>query len=94
VDDLVVSPEQVAGAAVERSRDELPGAVVLRMTAGAAAPPSAELYPELPAERPAPDPELPAERPAPGRTVPVTFVPHFLWGNRRPEAMRVWVRNA
>ncbi|WP_204358975.1 glycoside hydrolase family 127 protein [Streptosporangium sp. 'caverna'] len=83
VDDLVVSPEQVAGATVERSQDELPGAVVLRMTAGAAAPPSAELYPELP-----------AERPAPGRTVPVTFVPHFLWGNRRPEAMRVWVRNA
>ncbi|MFD1503257.1 beta-L-arabinofuranosidase domain-containing protein, partial [Streptosporangium lutulentum] len=83
VDDLVVSPERIAGAAVERSRDELPGAVVLRMTAEAAVPPSAELYPELP-----------SERPAPGRTVPVAFVPHFLWGNRRPEAMRVWVRNA
>lgn len=53
------------------------------MTAEAAVPPSAELYPELP-----------SERPAPGRTVPVAFVPHFLWGNRRPEAMRVWVRNA
>ncbi|MFC7640791.1 hypothetical protein ACFQX6_07105 [Streptosporangium lutulentum] len=51
VDDLVVSPERIAGAAVERSRDELPGAVVLRMTAEAAVPPSAELYPELPSER-------------------------------------------
>ncbi|GAA1630494.1 glycoside hydrolase family 127 protein [Nonomuraea maheshkhaliensis] len=78
VDDLVVGVADVAGAKAGR-REE---AVVLDVTAGAAPPPSAELYPELPLERAA----------ATETAVTATFVPYFLWGNRGPEAMRVWVR--
>ncbi|WP_406312644.1 glycoside hydrolase family 127 protein [Streptosporangium sp. NBC_01639] len=83
VDDLILSRQQIVNANIAKPEVGTPGAVVLRVTGGVAPPPSAELYPELP-----------AEQTAPGRTVPVTFVAHFLWGNRRPEAMRVWVRNA
>ncbi|MFD0473180.1 hypothetical protein ACFQ0B_36655 [Nonomuraea thailandensis] len=32
------------------------------------------------------------EQALPETTVTATFVPYFLWGNRDPEAMRVWVR--
>ncbi|GAA3557554.1 glycoside hydrolase family 127 protein [Nonomuraea rosea] len=71
----------IVSANIER-RDE---AVVLRVETAAAPPPSAELYPELPLEQTHP------ETGATG-TSPVTFVPYFLWGNRGPEAMRVWVR--
>jgi len=62
-----------------------PGAdmVTVRVEAGVAAPASAEPYPELP---------LAAA--VPGTTVTATFVPYFLWGNRSPEAMRVWVRTS
>ncbi len=78
VDDLVVGVADVAGAKAGR-REE---AVVLDVTAGAAPPPSEELYPELPLERAA----------TTETAVTATFVPYFLWGNRGPEAMRVWVR--
>ncbi|MFG1703188.1 glycoside hydrolase family 127 protein [Nonomuraea sp. M3C6] len=77
VDDLVVGVPDIVNANTER-RDE---AVVLRARATAAPPPSAELYPELPLEGALPETEVAA-----------TFVPYFLWGNRGPEAMRVWVR--
>ncbi|MEV0384654.1 beta-L-arabinofuranosidase domain-containing protein [Nonomuraea sp. NPDC050643] len=77
VDDLMVGVPDIVNANIER-RDEV---VVLRMTAHAAPPPPAELYPELPLERALPE-----------TTVTATFVPYFLWGNRGPEAMRVWVR--
>ncbi len=46
-------------------------------------PRSSELYPELTVARPTAEETV---------TVPVTLVPYFLWGNRSPEAMRVWVR--
>jgi DUF1680 family protein len=39
-----------------------------------------ELYPELP------------EDPASGEPLPVTLIPYFLWGNRDPGPMRVWIR--
>ncbi|WP_043627855.1 glycoside hydrolase family 127 protein [Nonomuraea candida] len=78
VDDLVVGVPEIAAARLGRQD----GAVTLTVTATAAPPPSPELYPELPAE-PAPHPET---------RVTATFVPYFLWGNRRPEAMRVWIR--
>ncbi|SEN35229.1 glycoside hydrolase family 127 protein [Nonomuraea pusilla] len=81
VDDLVLSSTAIVNAHSMASPD-LPGAVVLRLEAEVAPPSSAELYPELTAEPPA----------APAGAAPVTLVPYFLWGNRRPEAMRVWVR--
>ncbi|MGP4097665.1 glycoside hydrolase family 127 protein [Nonomuraea sp. KM90] len=77
VDDLVVGVPEIVNANIER-RD---GTVVLGVTACAAPPPPAELYPELPLEQALPE-----------TTVTATFVPYFLWGNRGPEAMRVWVR--
>ncbi|MFI7229113.1 glycoside hydrolase family 127 protein [Nonomuraea angiospora] len=77
VDDLLVGAHDVVNAHTER-RD---AAVVLRLEADAAPPPAAELYPELPLHE-----ALPETR------VTATFVPYFLWGNRGPQAMRVWVR--
>ncbi|NUW36783.1 glycoside hydrolase family 127 protein [Nonomuraea sp. SMC257] len=82
VDDLVLSPADVVNANIAAS-EELPGAVVLRVPAGVAAPPPAELYPEFGARPPS----------SPAADVSATLVPYFLWGNRRPEAMRVWVRS-
>ncbi|MFC4121052.1 glycoside hydrolase family 127 protein [Nonomuraea zeae] len=81
VDDLVVGVPEIVNANIERRDDT----VVLRVEAATAPPPSAELYPELPLEQ---------ELPETGATAGVTaaFVPYFLWGNRDPEAMRVWVR--
>ncbi|MFI7611795.1 glycoside hydrolase family 127 protein [Nonomuraea terrae] len=80
VDDLVAGVADIVDATVGRRDD---GAVVLGVTAKAVPPPSEELYPELPPE------------PAPSRTsVPVTFTPYFLWGNRGPAAMRVWIRSS
>ncbi|MEV0198088.1 beta-L-arabinofuranosidase domain-containing protein [Nonomuraea sp. NPDC050691] len=83
VDDLVLSPAEVAGADITTSEEGLPGAVVLRVPAGVAAPAPAELYPEF------------GTQPPPSRAADVSaaLVPYLLWGNRRPEAMRVWVRS-
>ncbi|MFC5834627.1 glycoside hydrolase family 127 protein [Nonomuraea insulae] len=77
VDDLVIGAADIVNANIGR-RD---GTVVLGVAARTAPPPSAELYPELPLEQALPE-----------ATVTATFVPYFLWGNRGPEAMRVWVR--
>lgn len=55
----------------------------MRLTAEVAPVPPAELYPEITGEPVAAEP---------AGTAQVTLVPYFLWGNRRPEAMRVWVR--
>ncbi|MFI1096060.1 glycoside hydrolase family 127 protein [Streptomyces sp. NPDC020917] len=99
VDDLVVSANDVAGAVPaqqpdgEATDDALAGAVLLRAAATAAPALSAQLYPELTAGRTDAAPQGPgtADAAVP-EAVPVTLVPYFLWGNRRPEAMRVWLR--
>lgn len=78
VDDLLLSPAAVA-AAVARVQDEH---VVLELTAGVAPPAAPELYPVIT--------ETPRE--SASRLVPVPLVPYFLWGNRQPLAMRVWLR--
>ncbi|HEY3512343.1 MAG TPA: beta-L-arabinofuranosidase domain-containing protein [Kribbella sp.] len=78
VDDLLVSPAAVAKAVVREDQHH----VVLDLTAGVAPPPATELYPVIT--------ETPEE--AVSRHVPATFVPYFLWGNRQPLAMRVWLR--
>ncbi|GAA2320677.1 glycoside hydrolase family 127 protein [Nonomuraea roseoviolacea subsp. roseoviolacea] len=82
VDDLVLSPADVVSANIG-GFEELPGAVVLRVPAGVAEQPPAELYPEYGAQPPS----------SPAADVCAALVPYFLWGNRRPEAMRVWVRS-
>ncbi|MET8868673.1 beta-L-arabinofuranosidase domain-containing protein [Nonomuraea sp. NPDC004580] len=81
VDDLLVGVSDAAAAST-RQDGLAPGAIVLDVAAHHAPPPPAELYPELPSPGTAP----------PGTKVPATFVPYFLWGNRGPAAMRVWVR--
>ncbi|MBA2811419.1 glycoside hydrolase family 127 protein [Streptomyces sp. KM273126] len=83
VDDLVLSAHHIAAADISSLMADLPGAVVLRLTADVVPASSLELYPEFTAEHPAAKGTV---------TVPVTLVPYFLWGNRRPEAMRVWIR--
>lgn len=82
LDDLVLGVPQIIGAHAEMNQDLLPGEITLRLAADVIPPSSAELYPELPAEPVSPQ-----------ATAPVTLTPYFLWGNRRPEAMRVWVRS-
>ncbi|GAA2333129.1 glycoside hydrolase family 127 protein [Streptomyces cuspidosporus] len=87
VDDVVIGPERVAAArtAAAQEADGLPaGAVLIRMTADVAPPPSPELYPPLTA-----GPREPV--PATG-TAELTLVPYFAWGNREPGPMRVWIR--
>ncbi|MDQ1050248.1 glycoside hydrolase family 127 protein [Streptomyces sp. V4I2] len=83
VDDLVLSPDRIAAAEVSSPIEELLGAVVLRLTADVRPAQSPELYPEFTTE---------PRTPEATSTVPVALVPYFLWGNRRPGAMRVWVR--
>ena len=79
VDDLVLTAARIAGAETAPGKDM----VTVRVPAGVAAPVSAEPYPELPLAAAVPE-----------TTVTATFVPYFLWGNRSPEAMRVWVRTS
>ncbi|UNX55104.1 glycoside hydrolase family 127 protein [Georgenia sp. TF02-10] len=99
VDDLVLRPHELLAqrptprrVAPADSQDPLgPGEhdVVEAMLA-VAAPPSAELYPEV------------TEVTATGATAAgaaaadrkVTFIPYFLWGNRDVGAMRVWLRGS
>jgi DUF1680 family protein len=87
VDDLVLTADGIAAADIAPLIDELPGAVVLRLTADVRPAQSPELYPELTT-----GPTATATATEETATVPVALVPYFLWGNRRPGAMRVWVR--
>jgi DUF1680 family protein len=81
--DVEVDPSRPVDAAWEP--DLLGGVVVLRGTAGVR--PLADgwrdrLY--LPVEA--------APGPGQARPLPLTAVPYLAWGNRRPGAMRVWLR--
>ncbi|MEV6887882.1 beta-L-arabinofuranosidase domain-containing protein [Kribbella sp. NPDC051137] len=78
VDDLLLTPAGV-GRATPRTNDDH---VVLELTAGVAPPPAPELYPVLTG--------TPQETAS--KHVPATLSPYFLWGNRQPLAMRVWLR--
>ncbi|WP_141862849.1 glycoside hydrolase family 127 protein [Kribbella jejuensis] len=78
VDDLLLSPAAVANARPRKEEDH----VVLDLTAGVAPPPARDLYPVMT--------ETPKDTVS--RHVQATFVPYFLWGNRQPLAMRVWLR--
>ena len=85
VDDLVLSAGHIAAAEISSSTDGMPGAATLRLRAHIGPAPSPELYPEFTTERPTAEATATA-------TVPVALVPYFLWGNRGPGAMRVWIR--
>ncbi|MGP4114760.1 glycoside hydrolase family 127 protein [Streptomyces sp. 4N509B] len=98
VDDLVLTPADLGEVRVETEAETFGTPVSVLRAALAAVPPvdghgygdgegRGELYPEV-----LPDPE-PAEPAAPPARVPVRFVPYFLWGNRQPGAMRVWLRH-
>lgn len=91
VDDLVLSAERIAAADTSAPADGPPGAVALRLRAAVEPAESPELYPELSAPPPGTDSSV-TDRAVGDEAVPVTLVPYFLWGNRRPEAMRVWLR--
>jgi hypothetical protein len=89
VDDLVLSPSDIPSL-TEATDDASFGVPipVLATTLAAVPPPRNEhnqLYPEVSLD------PAPATSAAPAR-VPVRFVPYFLWGNRQPGAMRVWLR--
>ncbi|WP_125614067.1 glycoside hydrolase family 127 protein [Specibacter cremeus] len=85
VDDLILEPGAPA-LAHEQTRGIVPGTgdvVVLSLPVRAAAAPAAELYP-LWTET--------VREVTEAQTA--TLVPYFLWGNRRAETMRVWLRTA
>ena len=83
IDDLTVDPHDVARATVRPGPATLPRSLAVEVAGRVSAPPADELYPELP-----------QEDQAPGDPLPVTFVPYFLWGNRGPGPMRVWIRRS
>jgi hypothetical protein len=53
-------------------------------------PRSADPYPDLDEPHAVPHDGPATTSPA----VPVSLVPYFLWGNREPAAMRVWLRQS
>ncbi|SOD66831.1 hypothetical protein SAMN06297387_12741 [Streptomyces zhaozhouensis] len=90
VDDLLLTADDAPAARVERDGStwgEPAVTLAAELAVAPAAPP--EPYPEVPVAAAVP----PAAPPAGGgRRVPVRLVPYFLWGNRDPGAMRVWLR--
>jgi DUF1680 family protein len=80
IDDLVLDAEDAARATVRPGPAALPDSLVIGVTAREVPPSASELYPEL------------SEDPASGDPLPVTLIPYFLWGNREPGPMRVWLR--
>jgi DUF1680 family protein len=83
IDDLVLDSRDAAGARVIPGPASLPDSLAIEVTARQVPPPASELYPELTEEGPA--------RGEPRR---VTLIPYFLWGNREPGPMRVWIRRS
>ncbi|MFD3445850.1 glycoside hydrolase family 127 protein [Microbacteriaceae bacterium 4G12] len=92
LDDLSVTAADVAGATLAEARltPESPAeSVVLTVPARIAPPPAPALYPELGSA--SVDSTASASASATERSS-VTLVPYYLWGNREPGAMRVWLR--
>jgi DUF1680 family protein len=84
IDDLVLETRSVAGARLRPGSAALPASLAIEITARTEPPDTSELYPELSG----------VHDPVPGETVPVTLIPYFLWGNREPGPMRVWIRRS
>lgn len=85
LDTIVVSPRDVRGFEPERSHIVASGpSVVLRGTVSTVPLDGTSLYPELRDDADG--------APAPTESTRLTLVPYFQWGNREPQAMRVWLR--
>jgi uncharacterized protein len=82
IDDLVLDAQDAARALVTPG-PALPDSLVIHATARRVPPPASELYPELP-----------EDDPVRGQPRQVTLIPYFLWGNREPGPMRVWMRRS
>jgi hypothetical protein len=80
IDDVVVTTANALSAALIPGPAELPRSVALNIAARHTRLTSEELYPRLPADS---LDEEPAS---------VTLIPYFLWGNRTPAPMRIWIR--
>ena len=83
IDDLVLDARDVASARVIPGPAALPDTLAIEVTARQVPPPASELYPEFTEEGPV---RYQARR--------VTLIPYFLWGNREPGPMRVWIRRS
>lgn len=83
IDDLVLDSRDAASARVTPGPASLPDSLAIDMAARVAPPRAGELYPELS-----------EEDPMRGQPCRVTFIPYFLWGNREPGPMRVWIRRS
>ncbi|MDT0317633.1 glycoside hydrolase family 127 protein [Streptomyces millisiae] len=87
VDDLLLAPDDLPSLHEGVGDPDLgPDVTTLAAELATAPPAGRALYPELTPD-PGPDP-----RPTPAPRAPVRLVPYFLWGNREPGAMRVWLR--
>jgi DUF1680 family protein len=86
LDDVVVTAADAARATLAEARLTPEGteSVILTVPAGIAPPPAPVLYPELGSAS--------ADTPGTAEHSTVTLVPYYLWGNREPGAMRVWLR--
>jgi uncharacterized protein len=80
IDDLVIDANDAVSARVRPAPGELPGALVIETPARMSPPASAGLYPEL------------LEHAGAGSPTWALLIPYFLWGNREPGPMRVWIR--
>lgn len=86
IDSISVTPSDVHNLSASRESIVSSGpSIVLRGTASSRPLAGGVLYPELG--------QPPMETPEAAST-PLTLVPYFQWGNREPEAMRVWLRTA
>lgn len=87
IDAISVTPSDVHELSASRESIVASGpSIVLRGTASSRALTSDVLYPELGVEPPKETPEASSTQ--------LTLVPYFQWGNREPQAMRVWLRMA
>lgn len=83
IDDLVLDAQDAGRAGVTPGPSALPDSLAIDVTAHEVPPQAGELYPELR-----------EEDPVRGKARRVTLIPYFLWGNREPGPMRVWMRRS
>ena len=88
VDDVLLDPEAVRGVRPRDTTDPITGHG-LDVTVSRALEPTAELYPVITTTE-----ELAAQSASTADRARATFIPYYLWGNREPGPMRVWIRRA
>jgi uncharacterized protein len=83
IDDLVLDSRDAAGARIIPGPAVLPDSLAIDVTARHVPPQGSALYPEFH-----------EDDPVHGQPRQVTLIPYFLWGNREPGPMRVWMRRS